>query len=807
MEEIEKKIKGVIVDDMDLDVMEKFFVQPEEFEALENKDILAALPLIELRNNVIYPHMVLPITVGRPRTRILIEELPVDNAYVALAAQKDPSIDDPLMEDLYHVGSLGRVMSIFPGERGIEILVKSIGRIRIVDVVKSAPYRVVSAESDPLDPYCISPEFLREQVKVILEHTSSVMSHPTVKSWVNDFPMDKTDIYIEHIVNNLATLTLDSVADKQKLLEERSLETRVLGLLSMLNISVQDAKIIKEIKDKTQRELEKQQREFILHQQIKTIQEELGEGSVDDEVDKLRKKAAALSLTPAVREAFEREVNRLDQMNPMAPDFSLQLAYLQLFTDLPWGTYSTDNHDLVHAQECLDEHHFGLEKVKERILEYLAVLKLKDDLKAPIICLHGPPGVGKTSLGKSVAKALGRKYARISLGGVHDESEIRGHRRTYIGAMPGRIIQNLRKVKTSNPVFILDEIDKITASMQGDPASALLEVLDPEQNNTFYDNYLEVEYDLSNVLFITTANNIGAISPALRDRMELIQITGYILEEKVSIARKHLIPNQLKAHGVKKSQFKISARNIERVIEDYTRESGVRELDQMIAKLIRQQAKRIALEEEYNVSMTVKDIQERLGPPRYLDDHYKERQDKGVAVGLAWTEFGGSIIYVESLLVIGKGNVSMTGNLGNVMKESATIAQQIIQNRAKKYGIPAEKFQKHNVHIHVPEGATPKDGPSAGVTMLTSLLSTYTGVRPTPGVAMTGEITLTGKVLPVGGIKEKILAAKRANVKKVLLPKENLRDITDIKPEYIENLEFEYISTIDDLIKIMFPKL
>lgn len=762
------------------------------------------LPLVELRNNVFFPRTITPIAIGRSRTQRLVRELPDEGGLVVVVAQKNAAEDRPTPEGLYSIGTLGMVLKIIelPG-RPTTLVVQGIERVEIEEFVSETPYFEVRYRHLPEKSLEAPSRLIDAKLHVLRERAQEYVE------LASDIPTNLLRPMLRHdndevFVNFLAMQMNISTAEKQHLLESELYEERIDELLQLIQREIQTLELRKEIQTRTKNDLDEQQREYILQQQLRTIRDELGESDEEDDVEKFWQLGKKKKWNAETKEVFEREVNRLRRMNPMSPDYAIQTSYLQFFTDLPWGVFSKDNHDLARAQRVLDEDHFGLEQVKERILEYLAVLTLKKDLKSPIICLHGPPGVGKTSLGKSVARALGRKYARISLGGLHDESEIRGHRKTYVGALPGRILQNLRKVKTSNPVFILDEIDKITSNMMGDPASALLEVLDPEQNSTFYDNYLEVEYDLSNVLFITTANDISAISPPLRDRMEMIEMNGYLIEEKVSIATQHLIPNQIKQHGLTKAQFKLSDDMLADIIDNYTRESGVRKLDQTIAKLVRQQAKSVALKEKYNTNLTTEDVRKRLGAPRYQREADSGTAQVGVAVGMAWTQVGGEVLYVETSLAEGKGQMTLTGNLGDVMKESATIALQIVKAHANELGIDATVFEKTGVHVHVPEGAIPKDGPSAGVTMLTSLVSSFTERPPRAQLAMTGEVTLRGKVLPVGGIKEKILAAKRANLKYIILPADNQKDIEEIKPVYIEGLEFSYVSTVDELLSVAF---
>ena len=605
------------------------------------------------------------------------------------------------------------------------------------------------------------------------------------------------------LVNFVSSNMNLKVEEKQKLLKINDLKDRALQTLKFMNLEYQKLELKNDIQNKVQSDMNQQQREYFLHQQMKTIQEELGGGvSSGEEIEEMKARAKEKKWDEKVKAHFDKELSKMQRMNPQVAEYSIQRNYLDLYLDLPWNEFTQDKFDLKRAKKILDRDHFGLDDVKKRIIEYLAVLKLRNDMKSPILCLYGPPGVGKTSLGKSIAEALGREYVRISLGGLRDESEIRGHRKTYIGAMPGRIIQSLKKAQTSNPVFVLDEIDKLSTGNQGDPSSAMLEVLDPEQNSEFYDNFLEMGYDLSKVMFVATANSLNTIQPALRDRMEIINVTGYTIEEKVEIAKRHLLPKQLKAHGLDSSHLKIGKAQLEKIVEGYTRESGVRGLEKQIAKTVRYAAKNIAMEEKYNIKISNEDVIEILGSPRLERDKYENNNVAGVVTGLAWTRVGGDILFIESILSKGKGNLSITGNLGKVMKESATIAMEYIKANADAFEINPEVFDKYNVHIHVPEGATPKDGPSAGVTMLTSLVSLFTQRKVKKSIAMTGEITLRGKVLPVGGIKEKILAAKRARIKEILLCEDNRRDIDEIKPEYLKGLTFHYVTDMSDVLKL-----
>ncbi len=764
------------------------------------------LPLIELRNNVLFPRTLTPITVGRARTKKLVDDLSEGQNYVIVVAQRDPSDSHPYPKDLYEIGTLARVVRPLTLQNSFTLFVEGLCRVKITEFLQVDPYYRVRYDEIPeedLNNY--TPELLA--VQDLLKDAAFEYSEQ-LRGRRNDVEgfFDRLKHYgPEATINFISMYVPLEVEHKIELLETPSLLKRVYKLLEFIQLALQTQKIKQEIQERTRESLDEQQREFILQQQLKTIQEELGgESNSAEDVERLRNAGKKKKWGKEVEEVFQRELTKLSRLNVMSPDYSLQLTYLQFFVALPWGELTKDNYDLVRAQKILDKDHFGLEQVKERILEYLAVLKLKKDLKSPIICLYGPPGVGKTSLGQSVAQALGRKYGRISLGGMHDESEIRGHRRTYVGALPGRVLSTLRKVGSSNPVIILDEVDKLRASNVGDPAAALLEVLDPEQNSTFHDNYLDVDYDLSHVLFITTANDISTIPAPLRDRMEMIEVSGYLVEEKVAIAQKHLIPKLLKDHGVKATQFNLSEEMTQVVVDDYTRESGVRKLSQQIAKLVRQQAKFIAMKEDFNASLSLDDVRERLGKPRYYREDAEHLNEVGVAVGMAWTQVGGEVLYVESSLTPGNGKLTMTGSLGDVMKESATIAFQVVKGLGEELGIPAEAFDKKDVHIHVPEGAIPKDGPSAGVTMVTSLVSSYLKKAPVGGIAMTGEVTLRGKVLPVGGIKEKILAAKRAGLSHILLSKENLRDIDDIKEGYREGMKFTYVENIRELLSSVF---
>jgi len=775
-------------------------ISDEGSPEISESDIPDVIPILALRNTVLFPNVVMPITVGREKSVKLIKELTSRKRILGVLSQIDPKVEEPETKDLFKVGTIANVLRIFEMPDGsTSVILQGVRRFEVVDFLGETPYfkarvgilRDVLPNDDDREFKAIVGSIRDLSLKIInlSPHIPQEASFAIKNIEGNHF-----------LVNFICSNSEIPSTEKQGLLENPHVKDRAIQLLQYLTREVQLLELKNDIQAKVKIDMDQQQREYFLHQQMKTIQNELGGNPVEKEVEELKRKAAEKKWGKEVAEVFEKELDKLHKMNPMAGEYSVQLNYVQLLLDLPWNEYTTDNFDLKRAKVILDEDHFGLDQVKERILEHLAVLKLKGDMKAPIICLYGPPGVGKTSLGKSIARALDRKYARISLGGLHDEAEIRGHRKTYIGAMPGRIIQNIKKVKSSNPVFILDEIDKVGKDFHGDPASALLEVLDPEQNSAFHDNYLEVEYDLSKVLFITTANTISTINPALRDRMEMIEVSGYIMEEKVEIARRHLIPNQLQEHGVTDAQLTFGGKVLETIIQNYTRESGVRNLNQKIAKVVRQVAKRIAFEEKYNPNITTKEIQKILGVPRYTKDIYQGNDQAGVVTGLAWTETGGEILFVETSLSRGKGPLTITGNLGEVMKESAVIALEYIKAHADALGLSPEVFEKWNVHIHVPEGAIPKDGPSAGITMATSLASAFTQRKVRKGLAMTGEITLRGKVLPVGGIKEKILAAKRAHITEIVLSEENRKDIAEINSIYIKGLKFHYVESIMDVL-------
>lgn len=773
---------------------------PEDEEEMINEELPNSLPILPLRNTVLFPGVVIPISAGRDKSIKLINEANAGNKIIGVVAQKNEADEDPTKNDIYPVGTVAKILRVLKMPDGnITVILQGKKRFAIDAVTSEKPYlKAMVKEVDEIRPGVHDTEFsaivdsIRELAIQIIKESPNIPTEATfaIKN------IESQSFLINFVSSNMNL----SVKEKQDLLMTNVLKERALETLKFMNIEMQKLELKNDIQSKVRFDLDQQQREFFLHQQMKTIQEELGGVSYEQEIEEMRQKGNLKKWDAKTSKHFEKELSKLQRTNPQSPDFGILRNYLELFLELPWNEFSTDNFDLKRAQKILDRDHFGLEDVKKRIIEHLAVLKLRNDMKSPIICLTGPPGVGKTSIGKSIAEALGREYVRISLGGLRDEAEIRGHRKTYIGAMPGRIIQSIKKAGTSNPVFILDEIDKLSSSNHGDPSSALLEVLDPEQNKEFYDNFLEMGYDLSKVMFIATSNNMSTIQPALKDRMEVIKMSGYTIEEKVEIARNHLLPKQLKEHGLTSKDLSIGKKQIEKIVEGYTRESGVRNLEQKIAQVIRSAAKSVAIEEEYNKKVTDEDIINVLGAPRLERDKSEGNDVAGVVTGLAWTSVGGDILFIESLLSPGKGNLAMTGNLGTVMKESATIALEYIKANAEQFGLSAETIAKYNIHLHVPEGATPKDGPSAGIAMLTSLVSLLTQRKVKKSIAMTGEITLRGKVLPVGGIKEKILAAKRANIKEIILCHENKRDIDEIKKEYIEGLTFHYVKEMSEVI-------
>jgi len=773
---------------------------PEDEEEMNRESLPHSLPILPLRNTVLFPGVVAPIMAGRDTAISLVRDANNGNKTIGVVAQRDENIESPGMEDLHSIGTVAKILKVLQMPDGnTTVVIQGKKRFGIRRITSRDPYlqaEVVEVPESRPEPgngeFVAITESIRDLAYKIIKNNPNIPSdaHFAIQN------IESNNFLINFVSSNLNL----PVEEKQELLEISDIKERALSALKYMNVEYQKLVLKNDIQSKVRLDLDQQQREYFLQQQMKTIQEELGGISYEEELDEMMERAQRKKWTAKVSEHFEKEWAKMQRMNPQVAEYSIQRNYLELLLDLPWEEYSVDSFDLRRAQRILDRDHFGLEDVKKRILEYLAVLKLRKDMKSPILCLHGPPGVGKTSLGKSVAEALGRKYVRMSLGGLRDEAEIRGHRKTYIGAMPGRIVQNIKKAGYSNPVFILDEIDKLSMSHQGDPSSAMLEVLDPEQNSDFYDNFLEIGYDLSRVLFIATANNVGNIQPALRDRMELIEVSGYTTEEKVEIARKHLLPKQLKEHGLKESQYRLSRRVLQRVIEGYTRESGVRGLEKEIAKMVRYAAKSIAMEEPYTNRPGVDDIHKVLGPLKIHPEQYESNEVAGVVTGLAWTSVGGAILFIESTLSPGKGALNITGNLGKVMKESATIALEYIKSYSEEFGIDPEVFGKYNVHIHVPEGATPKDGPSAGITMLTSLVSLFTQRKVKRHLAMTGEITLRGRVLPVGGIKEKILAAKRAGIKEVILCADNRKDVEEIKPEYLKGLKFFYVRQMHEVI-------
>jgi ATP-dependent Lon protease len=769
---------------------------------LEDVEVPEAIPILSLRNTVLFPGVVLPISIGRPKSIQLIKDAYRANKIVGTVAQIDPEVENPEYADLHPIGTIGQIVKLLEMPDGSTTAIIQ-GRKRMVlqELVSDEPYFIAKVKTIPE----LKPEVMSKDFEAIVGSLKD-LSLKIIKINPNISP--EASFAIKNIENNtylinfICSNTDIKVQDKQKLLDINILRDRGFMLLEFLVQEIQVLELKNELQSKVKSDLDQQQREFLLHQQMKTIQNELGGNPVEKEIEEYIRKAESKKWNAEVKKVFDKELDKLHRLNPAAAEYSVQVNYIQTLLDLPWEFYTIDNLDLKNARRVLDADHFGLEEVKERILEHLAVLKLKGDMKSPILCLYGPPGVGKTSLGRSVAKALDRKYVRMSLGGLHDEAEIRGHRKTYIGAMPGRIIQNLKRAGSSNPVFILDEIDKVGQDFRGDPSSALLEVLDPEQNSTFFDNFLEMEYDLSKVLFVATANNLAAISPALRDRMELIEITGYLVEEKLEIAKRHLFPKQLENHGVKADQISIDSKVMETLIEKYTRESGVRELDKRIAKIVRVTAKNIASETEYDTVLTQKMLGTILGPTKYSRDLYSGNDQAGVVTGLAWTAAGGEILFVETSLSKGNGKLTLTGNLGEVMKESAVIALEYLKSNAELLELPDNFAEKWNIHIHVPEGAIPKDGPSAGVTMATSIASAFTQRKVKKYLAMTGEITLRGKVLPVGGIKEKILAAKRASIKEIILSEENRKDVEDINELYIRGLKFHYVKSIMNVLEM-----
>jgi len=765
----------------------------------ERASLPAEIPVIALRNTVLFPNVVLPITVARDKSVKAIADAVKNGNLIGVLAQKDANTDNPSLNEIHRVGTIAKIVrQIKMPDSNTAVFI--MGRIRFVieEFTQEEPYLKARVRylDDSFEKSDKEMEAMIASVKEMAERIITLSPNMPVETGMMLKNIDSNSFLVHFVASNLEA----KLADKQALLEMDNVKARTETLIKLLQTDLQMAELKNEITTKTRGELDKQQREYFLQQQLKSIKEELGGESNDREIKELQKRAEGKKWTAAAAETFKKGLDRLEKMHPHSPDYSVVYNHLDLLLDLPWNEYTEDKYDLKKAINVLDNDHYGMEKIKDRILEYLAVLKLKGDLKSPILCFVGPPGIGKTSLGQSIASAVNRKYVRLSLGGLHDESELRGHRKTYIGAMPGRIIQSLKKVKSSNPVFILDEIDKIGKDFRGDPSSALLEILDPEQNNTFYDNYLELEYDLSKVLFIATANSLNEIQPALRDRLEIIQLSGYSVEEKVEIARRHLVPKQKKAHGLESVKFKIADKVLQFIIQNYTRESGVRELDRQIAAVMRSIAKSVAMEESLPAQISTEFIEKALGKTKYSNDQYQKTNPAGVAVGLAWTYVGGDILFIEASLSKGKGALTLTGNLGNVMKESASTALSYLKAHADTLKIRPEKFEEANIHIHVPEGAVPKDGPSAGITMLSALASAFTGRRLKPFLAMTGEITLRGQVLPVGGIKEKVLAAKRAGIKEIMMCEQNRRDVEEITPQFIKGMKFTYVSEMTEVL-------
>jgi ATP-dependent Lon protease len=772
----------------------------EDEEQMNSEDIPDILSILPIRNTVLFPGVAIPITVGRDKSIKLIKDAYKGSKIIGVVSQKDDIVEDPSFKDLNKIGTIAYIIKMLRMPDGsTTAIIQGRRRFELIEPVQTEPY--IKAKISPFDKVTKAPkdkEFLalfgslKDLALQIIKLSPNIPSEAAfaIKN------IESPSFLINFISSNMNAM----VAEKQKMLEVADLRERATLVLKYLTDELQMLELKNQIQSKVKVDIDKQQREYFLHQQMKTIQEELGGSASDEEISEMRLKATKMKWGKEVGAIFNKEIEKLQRMNPAAAEYSVQINYLETLLDIPWNVFTKDSFDLKKARKILDKDHYGLEKVKERILEHLAVLKLKGDMKSPILCFYGPPGVGKTSLGKSIAKAIGRNYVRMSLGGLRDEAEIRGHRKTYIGAMPGRIIQNLKKAKSSNPVFVLDEIDKVGRDIHGDPSSALLEVLDPEQNNTFYDNFLELDFDLSHVLFIATSNNLSTIQPALRDRMEIIEINGYSVEEKVEIAKRHLIPKQLIEHGLKKGQMVLSSKNIETIIEEYTAESGVRSLDKIIAKLSRHIAKNVAMDEEIDPKFTDDEIRKILGPS-HIKDKYQGNDVAGVVTGLAWTSVGGDILFIEVSLSKGKGKLTLTGNLGDVMKESAVIAAEYLKAHSSTIGLSQSVFDRWNIHIHVPEGATPKDGPSAGITMLTALASAFTQRKVKKNLAMTGEITLRGRVLPVGGIKEKILAAKRAGIKEIILSEGNRKDVEDINQQYLTGLKFIYVKEMIEVVK------
>jgi ATP-dependent Lon protease len=776
-------------------------ISPEDEDRMNKEEVPEKLPILPLRNNVLFPGVVIPITLGRDKSIKLIQDAYKGNKIIGVVSQKDSNKEEPQYEDLYETGTVAQIMKMLKMPDGSStIIIQGKKRLKLVGKIQEEPYLIAKIEEynekrllKPSKESLALFDSLKDLALNIIKHSPNIPSEAS-------FAIKNIESH-NFLVNFISSHMNAKVDEKQQMLQEPDINNRANLLLKHLTKELQMLELKNDIQSRVKTDIDQQQKEFYLHQQMKEIQNQLGENPIQQEINELRSKMPSKKWAKEVEKVFSKEIDKLERMNPSGAEYGVQINYCQLLLDLPWGEFTNDKFNLNKVQKILDRDHFGLEKVKERIIEYLSVLKLKGDMKSPILCLYGPPGVGKTSLGKSIAEAIGRKYVRMSLGGLHDESEIRGHRKTYIGAMPGKIINNLKKCGSSNPVFVLDEIDKVSRSGHGDPSSALLEVLDPEQNDSFQDNFVEIEYDLSKVLFIATANDLSTIQPALRDRMEIIPINGYTVEEKVQIAKKHLIPKLISEHGFDKTSIKFTPKLIEKIISSYTNESGVRGLDKRLAKVIRNRAKQIAFEEKFQSNVNNNDVQRILGPG-YDPRRYTAHLTPGVVTGLAWTRTGGDILFIETSKTKGKGKLTLTGNLGDVMKESAVIALEYLKANGEKYGIEQQTIDESNFHIHVPEGATPKDGPSAGVTMITALASSITGKNVIDYLAMTGEITLRGDVLPVGGIKEKILAAKRAGIKKILMPKSNQKDVNEIKSSYLEGLQFHYVKKMSEVIDI-----
>ena len=795
-------LKAVLLQNMGEDSADFLPIMGDEKELLnDNMQIPDTLPILPLRNTVLFPGVIIPINIGRDKSLKLIKDSYRQSALIGVVAQKDTNTENPDINDLYQIGTVASILKILEMPDGTTTaIIQGKRRFLLEDILYDDPYHVGKIslkkeegvpENDP--EYNAIAESLKDMASKIVKYSSHIPNEA-------GFALKNIESML-FLINFISSNTYVDYQNKQELLEIDNLKQRAIKLLEILSKQVSLLELKNDIQKKVKMDIDKQQREYFLHQQMKTIQDELGGNPTDEEIKELEELAETKEWNGNVREIFNKELNKLKRLNPSSPDYSVQSNYLREMLDLPWNHLSEDNLDLEHARQVLDTDHFGLEKVKERILEYLAVLKLKADMKSPILCLYGPPGVGKTSLGKSVARALNREFVRMSLGGLHDESEIRGHRKTYIGAMPGRILQSIKKAGTSNPVFILDEIDKVGNDFRGDPQSALLEVLDPEQNGSFHDNFLDIDYDLSKVMFIATANDLSTIAGPLRDRMEIIEVTGYLMEEKREIAKRHLIPKQLENHGITAGHVTIPDEIIDLIIEKYTRESGVRSLDMTIAKIMRHVARKVAMNKKFTITLDENKVKEYLGSPIFSREEYQGNELPGVVTGLAWTAVGGEILYIESSYSKGKGHLSLTGNLGEVMKESATLALEYIKSHAKEIGIDEKMFEENDIHVHVPAGAVPKDGPSAGITMVTALVSALTGRKVKKAIAMTGEITLRGKVLPVGGIREKILAAKRAGIKEIILCSENKKDIDDIKKEYLKGLKFHYADHIKEVLE------